>query len=236
MLVSNICFFSSRSLGGRSNLTCAYFSHQLEKNLNKDTSRRWQLEAHGIFNTWINGKINLPPSLRYPPRNKALWSGFINHWFPLIRPQIQRIFREEIGTLGGVGWPAMMELHLPNIHLSSLVVTSKSLKVQNPRKIRPPPTRWRSRWPVVGVSPLPKRCGWEMPSWWRMFSGKISWEFYMYKTEISKEKLLAVVPRFGSEDQPPIDGSVYCFSEWFCNGFGGCFVGRTMIKINHSCR
>ena len=36
-----------------------------------------------------------PPNI--PPRNKALWSGLINHWFPLI-------------TLGGVSWSVMLKV------------------------------------------------------------------------------------------------------------------------------
>ena len=41
-----------------------------------------------------------PPGPRTtpPPRNKALCSGLINHWFPLIRP----------GGGGTLGWPAMI--------------------------------------------------------------------------------------------------------------------------------
>ena len=39
-----------------------------------------------------------PPPLTHTPRYKALWSGLINHWFPLIRPAIKPKFLGE-GTL-----------------------------------------------------------------------------------------------------------------------------------------
>ena len=46
--------------------------------------------------------------LRYPHRNKALWSGLINHWFSLIKRKIKPVFPGGC-TLGGrgVGWLAM---------------------------------------------------------------------------------------------------------------------------------
>ena len=33
-----------------------------------------------------------PAGPRTPPRNTTLWSGLINHWFPLIRPYISPYF------------------------------------------------------------------------------------------------------------------------------------------------
>ena len=60
---------------------------------------------------------------RTPPRNKALWSGLIKDWFPLIRPAIKHLWIWG-GTLGGVGWIAMnfggCSGHLPNKWAPSL--------------------------------------------------------------------------------------------------------------------
>ena len=52
--------------------------------------------------SWL---VNQPPLPRYPPRNKALRSGLMIHWFPLIRPYQSLI--SEGGMSGGVGmlWP-----------------------------------------------------------------------------------------------------------------------------------
>ena len=47
----------------------------------------------------VSSLVNQPLPLTYPPRNKALWSGLINHWFPVMRPYWTLI--SEGGTLGG---------------------------------------------------------------------------------------------------------------------------------------
>ena len=44
-----------------------------------------------------------PPPPTYPPGNKALWSGHMNHWFPLIRPKIKPLFLRGYVARGGLG-------------------------------------------------------------------------------------------------------------------------------------
>ena len=50
--------------------------------------KNWHKCRNNTSATATSSLVNLPP-LTYPARNKALWSGLINHWFPLIRPAIK---------------------------------------------------------------------------------------------------------------------------------------------------
>ena len=54
----------------------------------RDDDVAWlHLKWHRDKNSRIMAIVNLPPpNVPTPPRNEALWSGLINHWFPLIRP------------------------------------------------------------------------------------------------------------------------------------------------------
>ena len=68
-------------------------------------------------NTQDSRLVSLPPPSHVPPpNNKALWSGLINHWFPLIRPKIKPLFLGG-GTLGG-GWLNSHVRFSPNTELS----------------------------------------------------------------------------------------------------------------------
>ncbi len=52
----------------------------------------------------LDGMERIMGILATPPANIALWSGFINHWFPLIRPAIKPLIP------GGVPYIPMIEV------------------------------------------------------------------------------------------------------------------------------
>ena len=60
----------------------------------------WKIDLiwfHYTYHDWSTNPPNVPP-----PRNKALWSGLINHWFPLIRPAIKTLISGGYVARGGL--------------------------------------------------------------------------------------------------------------------------------------
>ena len=67
--------------------------------------------------SWL---VNLPPP--NSPRNKALSSGLIKHWFPSIRPYYIINYISEGESRGGVGWPAMITVEKAGKQISKTSV------------------------------------------------------------------------------------------------------------------
>ena len=112
MVVSNLVSFHPY-LGIWSNLTCAYFSNGFSINHQLDAS---PLGATGFSTTfrWVclcsknHGNPSYPPPPKATPlRNSRPYSGFINHWFPLIGPAIKPLIPGGGVALGGapLGFP-----------------------------------------------------------------------------------------------------------------------------------